>query len=259
MDSRLPSGYFGEALRSARIEGADLSTSRYAAGTRLARHEHEHAHFCFVLEGVYRERIGARDHERCAMDLVWYPAQASHAEGHLTPGRHLLIDLGSRADEVGAEGVRVLREPAALRAAIHLARRLAEPSTALEEGEALASLLACVVRPASASYGEPHWLQRVEGELRERFREEIHFGELARSVGVSQPHLARTWRRYRGRSLGEMQRSLRVAYVSRRLRARATPLAEVAVDAGFADQSHMGRVFRRHMGCTPARFRALAL
>ena len=36
-------------------------------------------------------------------------------------------------------------------------------------------------------------------------------------------------------------------------------LAEIAADAGFCDQSHMNRAFRRFLGRTPAVARALRL
>ena len=38
---------------------------------------------------------------------------------------------------------------------------------------------------------------------------------------------------------------------------RGRPLAEVACDAGFADQAHFTRVFKSAVGLTPTRYRAL--
>lgn len=38
--------------------------------------------------------------------------------------------------------------------------------------------------------------------------------------------------------------------------ASGLPLAEVVLDAGFADQSHMSRMFKRAYGLTPARWAA---
>ena len=38
---------------------------------------------------------------------------------------------------------------------------------------------------------------------------------------------------------------------------RGRPLADVAVEAGFADQAHLTRMFRDAFGLTPARYRAL--
>jgi AraC family transcriptional regulator len=39
------------------------------------------------------------------------------------------------------------------------------------------------------------------------------------------------------------------------LRTAEWPLAVIAAECGFADQSHFTRIFRRMTGTTPARFR----
>jgi AraC-like DNA-binding protein len=41
---------------------------------------------------------------------------------------------------------------------------------------------------------------------------------------------------------------------ARRLLRRGEPIAEVAADVGFVDQSHLTRQFQRVMGTTPARY-----
>jgi AraC family transcriptional regulator len=42
---------------------------------------------------------------------------------------------------------------------------------------------------------------------------------------------------------------------AKRLIARGLPLAEVAVQCGFADQSQLPRTFVGHVGTTPGRYR----
>jgi transcriptional regulator GlxA family with amidase domain len=46
---------------------------------------------------------------------------------------------------------------------------------------------------------------------------------------------------------------------ARRLLERGIPVAEVAVETGFVDQSHLHRHFRKTLGMTPARYANLAL
>jgi AraC family transcriptional regulator len=46
-----------------------------------------------------------------------------------------------------------------------------------------------------------------------------------------------------------------VEYACRQLSTSALPLAEIALAAGFTDQSHLTRVFRRQTRMTPSEFR----
>jgi AraC family transcriptional regulator len=64
------------------------------------------------------------------------------------------------------------------------------------------------------------------------------------------------FRAHHGVSVGEYTRRLRLAWAAVELARTDTPLAVIATNAGLADQSHFTRLFRRHLGITPARYRA---
>jgi AraC family transcriptional regulator len=49
---------------------------------------------------------------------------------------------------------------------------------------------------------------------------------------------------------------LRLEWAAARL-SEERSLAQIALEAGFADQSHFTRAFRRHFGVTPGRYRAM--
>ena len=66
---------------------------------------------------------------------------------------------------------------------------------------------------------------------------------------------SRAFRRRHGLSPQPFRALLRLNAARRLLRAGVAPAA-VAADTGFADQSHLGRDFRRAFGVTPARYRA---
>ena len=51
-------------------------------------------------------------------------------------------------------------------------------------------------------------------------------------------------------------RRLRIEYAKIQLLRTDEPLAAIAVDSGFADQSHFTRTFARVEGTTPGRFRS---
>jgi AraC family transcriptional regulator len=81
---------------------------------------------------------------------------------------------------------------------------------------------------------------------------------VASAIGVHPAYLARVFKAHHGVSVGEYGRRLRLAWAASEIARSDTPLATVAIRAGFADQSHFTRLFKRHVGITPARYRAEA-
>lgn len=73
--------------------------------------------------------------------------------------------------------------------------------------------------------------------------------------GLDRWTLARQFRAAFGTSPDRFRTMRRLDHV-RRLLAQGTPPAEASVEAGFADQSHMTRRFKRAYGLTPARWAA---
>jgi AraC-like DNA-binding protein len=83
----------------------------------------------------------------------------------------------------------------------------------------------------------------------------ISLAELAALCGVSRFQLLRGFAREMGITPHAYLIQRRVLLARQLLAGGQTP-AEAAIQAGFADQSHMTRAFVRQMGITPSRYRA---
>ncbi len=83
----------------------------------------------------------------------------------------------------------------------------------------------------------------------------VSLAELAALAGVSRFQLLRGFAREVGITPHAYLVQRRVC-VARRLLAEGLTPAQAAIQAGFADQSHLTRAFVRHLGITPARYRA---
>jgi AraC family transcriptional regulator len=55
--------------------------------------------------------------------------------------------------------------------------------------------------------------------------------------------------------VGEYVRGVRIDRAAHQLAETDLSLAEIALGAGFSDQSHFSNLFRRHTGLSPSRFR----
>lgn len=98
-------------------------------------------------------------------------------------------------------------------------------------------------------------VRRAREYLAEHFAESVTLANLERVASLSRFHLVRSFAARYGLSPHAYQVQLRLA-AARRLIQAGLPLAQVAAEAGFADQSHLGRHFKRTWGVTPGRYLA---
>ncbi|MGE0494597.1 MAG: helix-turn-helix transcriptional regulator [Vulcanimicrobiota bacterium] len=96
-------------------------------------------------------------------------------------------------------------------------------------------------------------LERVRAQIDERPGRKLTLEELARQVSWHPHHLQKLFRARYGLSPGRYQNQLRLEQAVRLLREQRAA-AEVALEVGFTDQSHLIRAFRRWHGCTPAAY-----
>jgi AraC-like DNA-binding protein len=83
----------------------------------------------------------------------------------------------------------------------------------------------------------------------------IRIGTLASMVGLSKEHFSRVFKQTFGSAPHRYILSLRVALAASLIRTTERPLADVSLETGFADQSHLTRTFTKLMGDTPSNFR----
>jgi AraC-like DNA-binding protein len=79
--------------------------------------------------------------------------------------------------------------------------------------------------------------------------------EVARAAGLSPSHFSHLMRAKTGWSFTDLLTRLRVDRACHLLARTAQPLAQIAQDCGFSDQSYFTRVFRRRTGQTPGEYR----
>jgi AraC-like DNA-binding protein len=111
------------------------------------------------------------------------------------------------------------------------------------------------LRPPIRGGLPPHARRRVREFIEAHLTENITIQVLAAIAGLSMFHFARTFKQSEGVTPHEYLVQRRVQRAQDLLTATNLSLAEVALAAGFTDQSHCARWFRQHVGVTPGRYR----
>jgi AraC-like DNA-binding protein len=113
-------------------------------------------------------------------------------------------------------------------------------------------------RPETAPAARPQaanaMLARVRDCIRSDYRRDITVAELAALSGMSRAHLTRAFGAAFGTPPHVYLNTVRIAR-ARTLIRDGMPLAAVAAECGFADQSHLTRRFKGSMGVTPSAWR----
>jgi AraC-like DNA-binding protein len=99
-------------------------------------------------------------------------------------------------------------------------------------------------------------VELVRDHLASQFAEQTSAATLERIAGTDRFTITRHFRRAFGTTPDRYRTMRRLEAARARVQA-GQPLARIAADAGFADQSHMNRQFRRAYGMTPGRWAAL--
>lgn len=104
--------------------------------------------------------------------------------------------------------------------------------------------------PAAVTAG----VARARAAIEARCGETLRLAELAQIAGLSPYHFVRAFRAQIGMTPHAWQLDARIRR-ARRLLDTGAPLAELALQLGFADQSHFQRVFRQRVAATPRQYR----
>jgi AraC family transcriptional regulator len=267
MVKRLHPGTFcGTTTLRREVAGLVFVESVYREELRIPKHEHANAFFNLVLEGTYTEDCGGRSRTRGPATLAVHPCGEVHANHwHGPDGLVFHVDIPEARLEQVRTYSRVLDSPAEFHDGmpIWLAMRLYrehrrndDVSGLAMEGLALELLAECARRHGGdPERNAPPWLRLVRELLHARFAENLTHEAIAAAVGIHPVHLARVFRRHCGCTLGDYVRKLRVEFAAHKLVTTDEPLTGIALAAGFSDQSHFSRTFKRQTGMTPATFR----
>ncbi|MEW6212943.1 MAG: AraC family transcriptional regulator [Acidobacteriota bacterium] len=256
-----------ERIHTLEAGGFRLTEFAQPPALKIPRHAHSSAMVLLVLEGAVSETYTRRAYECLSFSLLIRPAEETHSHDYGRMGAHCIaVEVSDQRRESLASYAKTLDRvsftsdgaisSAALR--IHRELRLMDQAAGLAVEGLMLETLSIVARDCLRRLPKPRWLGEARDLLRECYKEPLSLAEIAQTVGVNATHLAATFHRHYRCTVGEYVRRLRLNHAAAELMHSERPLAEIAVEAGFYDQSHFTRAFKHFFGTTPSEIRSLA-
>ncbi|MDR5837351.1 AraC family transcriptional regulator [Caballeronia sp. LZ034LL] len=272
MDGRRQDNTLDWVRRAVPGEGIERIEAWFG-GKAYGMHRHDTYAIGRTLAGVqsFNYRRGLRN-SIAGQTMVLHPDEAHDGQAGTGEGfryRMLYVDpaliqavLGGRALPFIEGGLTT--DPRVSRATEALLRRTEgplPPLEPLERHDALTELALALAQASGARLaddtGDYASAVRAHDFLHAHCDRIMTLDELERVTGRDRFALSRDFRKFYGTSPYRYL-TLRRLDLARRLMLAGAPLADVAAQAGFADQSHMTRQFTRAYGMPPARWRAIA-
>lgn len=100
-------------------------------------------------------------------------------------------------------------------------------------------------------------IRKTTSFIKENLAEKLTLEQAAGQVYLSRSYFCRILKEELGYTFTELVSHLRVERSKIYLRESAMSIAEIACQVGFEDQSYFTRIFKRHVGITPGKYRAL--
>ncbi|RBJ85971.1 AraC family transcriptional regulator [Pseudomonas sp. MWU12-2534b] len=111
------------------------------------------------------------------------------------------------------------------------------------------------LNPAEAlPRGDNRKLQEAADYIRQHCTQALSLDDICQAAQLSPSYLIRAFKQQFGMPPHAYLVNQRVQFAQARLRSGA-PIAEVALEAGFADQAHFQRAFKQHLAATPGQYR----
>jgi len=253
-------------LNTLKLASLTLTESLHTPNLTIPPHVHSTASICLTLTGQAFEIIkGTRFvvHAGCA--VIRAPELKHANEYGPTPHRGFMIELDNKWLEACRHFSSVFENhrvfaggpvPALALRIYHESRIKDGLAPVIVEGLMLEMLGHASRSIIKVPFRAPGWLAQARDLLHGRFTDSLNLVEIANTVGVHPTHLARTFKKYYRTTVGEYLRRLRLDWAMRRLSESDDSIADIALAAGFYDQSHFSHLFKQHTGFTPAEFRA---
>jgi len=256
--------FFGQTNETVNLEGLTITDTEYTHPF-VDWHYHENPYFTFLLQGNMTEGNKKEIYDCSAGTLLYHHWEDAHYNikpDIFTRGFHIEITENwfekFQLSKNQVEGSFTIKNPT-LKLLIYEAfkeTKLNDLSFELSVNQLLLQLFDQLSHQKDRSEKKPVWVKQIDEILHEHCTEKLSLAELSKTLNIHPMHLSRDFQKHFHCNLGEYLRKLKIEK-SLKLLNEFESLSELALECGFADQSHFIRCFKENIGITPLKYKKI--
>ncbi|WP_027385665.1 helix-turn-helix transcriptional regulator [Chryseobacterium gregarium] len=256
--------FFGQTNETLHLDGLTITDTEYTHPF-VDWHYHENPYFTFLLQGHMTEGNKKEMYDCSAGTLLYHHWEDAHYNIRpdiFTRGFHLELteDWFKQFDisKDSLEGSFNVKDPVIklLMHQIFRETKMNAPGIELPVHELLLNIFSQLSGKAKNADKKPQWVSKIDEILHGSFTEKLSLTELSKTLDVHPVHLSRDFQKHFHCTLGTYIRKLKISRSLTLLNTHRS-LTEIALECGFADQSHFIRSFRENMGIAPLQYKNL--
>ncbi len=236
-------------------------------GISYRAHEQYHPHFdkkgriSIVLRGKVHEQVSNREEIGTSMSVVVKPNTVLHSNAFGKEGAFLLSVLLKDDFQNQLESDSFFNQwqwwhPAQTSQVV--LEFLKSLQLDRDQEMAVTELVAALANTTQTQLQHlPPWLARICDKIEDECFNPPSVADLAEEAGVHPVYLARAFRKFQHCNIKTYLHQCRLRRINQLLAEGRLPIAQIAFDSGYADQSHLTRYYKSQTGVTPGVFRRL--
>jgi AraC family transcriptional regulator len=257
--------YSGSAGATLRADGVLAGARTFRTeGAAATLHYHENLHVSFVLQGGVLDKRKTWETECLPGELMFFHAGEPHQtfiKSFPTKNINLAIDheflRENLATEAGIESA-VERNPQAKFIMLKIYKEMVSEDNFSDCSIKMLLLNLIHTNPETdAKNARPGWINIVAELTRDKWNESLTLKDLSEAAGIHPITISKHFPKYFSCTFGEYMRRLKIERSLYFLKVSSFSLTEIAVECGFADQSHFIRTFKQLTGILPNKYKKL--
>jgi AraC-like DNA-binding protein len=262
--------YFGHTLDAYSVAGLVLTEKVHDINEKCPDHFHENPYFCIGLAGGWKEVVEGKSYQCTTDTLVFHPKEEVHRTyfAPSIPTKTFNIEITpewtSQMDRYNLEPLknRFFSNDHSLTPYLYRIYNEFRKDDAFSkmaiEGIFI-EMSVSLLRTSIKEIKKPNhlWLEEVKTRLSQTFLQPYSLLQLATEFSVHPVYLSKAFKKGFGVTITDYYRKCKIDFACALLRDTELSLVEVALEAGFYDQSHFSKNFHLLMNITPLTYRKL--